>query len=80
MTPAQFKKTQEVLGWSSARTAHMLGIGDRAVFQFRAGDRAVSGPVERLMMLYAYVHRNFPIQARERLYAVQSFIQTRDGL
>ena len=52
MSPEEFSAAQFALGWSAARFAEELGVTERAVRQFRSGERRVSGPVEKLVRIY----------------------------
>jgi transcriptional regulator with XRE-family HTH domain len=50
MTPTQFKDSRKALGLSLNEMAGALGLKtSRAIRQFERGDRAVSGPVAKLV-------------------------------
>ena len=50
MTPTQFKDARKALGLSQNAMADALGLKtSRAIRQFESGERAVSGPVAKLM-------------------------------
>ena len=50
MTPTQFKDARIALGLSQNAMAQALGLKtSRAIRQFESGERAVSGPVAKLM-------------------------------
>lgn len=50
MTPVQFKDARIALGLSQNAMADALGLKtSRAIRQFESGERAVSGPVAKLM-------------------------------
>ena len=50
MTPTQFKDARIALGLSQNAMAEALGLKtSRAIRQFESGERAVSGPVAKLM-------------------------------
>ena len=50
MTPTQFKDARKALGLSQNAMAEALGLKtSRAIRQFESGERAVSGPVAKLM-------------------------------
>jgi len=50
MTPMQFKDARIALGLSQNAMAEALGLKtSRAIRQFESGERAVSGPVAKLM-------------------------------
>ena len=50
MTPAQFKSARKALGLSQSDMAEALGLKtSRAIRQYEAGDRAVSGPITMLV-------------------------------
>ncbi len=50
MTPTQFKDARKALGLSQNDMADALGLKtSRAIRQFESGERAVSGPVAKLM-------------------------------
>ena len=52
MTPREFKTIRLALGQSAARMARLLGVtAGRTVFHWEAGERAIPGPVAKLMRL-----------------------------
>lgn len=50
MTPTQFKDARKALGLSQQGMAEALGLSSsRAIRQYEAGDRSVSGPIAKLV-------------------------------
>ena len=50
MTPVEFKDARISLGLSQSKMAEALGLKtSRAIRQYEAGDRAVSGPITMLV-------------------------------
>ena len=53
MNSTEFKAIRKDLGLSAQRTADALGIqSGRAIRYYESGQRPISGPVERLMLIY----------------------------
>jgi DNA-binding transcriptional regulator YiaG len=48
MTPEQFRQIRQELGWTQRATAEALGVTDRCIRRYEAGDRRVSKPVALL--------------------------------
>ena len=42
MTPEQFRQIRQELGWTQRATAEALGVTDRCIRRYEAGDRRVS--------------------------------------
>lgn len=53
MSPTDFRHTIESLGLTQAGVSRILGVSDRAVRMWIAGDRAVPEPVAKLLRLIA---------------------------
>lgn len=51
MTPATLSATLQRLGWSQAEAARHLGVTRGAVTRWMTGQRAVPGPVVKLLAL-----------------------------
>lgn len=51
MTPADFRSCLQRLGLSQTGASRVLGVSDRAVRQWIAGDRSVPEPVAKLLRL-----------------------------
>lgn len=49
MTPDELKATINKLGLSQVQFARVIRMDDRSVRRLIAGDRAISGPVQRLV-------------------------------
>lgn len=53
MSPDQLRSLRRRLGLSQKRLAELVGLegstADRAIRRYEAGDRAVSGPIDRLV-------------------------------
>jgi DNA-binding transcriptional regulator YiaG len=48
MTPEQFRQIRQELGWTQRATGEALGVTDRCVRRYEAGDRSISKPVALL--------------------------------
>lgn len=48
MTPEQFREIREQLGWTQRATGEALGVTDRCIRRYEAGDRSISKPVALL--------------------------------
>jgi len=56
LTPHELKTARNALGLSADRFAATVGVADgRTVRRYEAGERAVPGPLERLLQLAAEV-------------------------
>lgn len=53
MTHTDFRRTIENLGLSQAGVSRILGVSDRAVRMWIAGDRSIPEPVAKLLRLLA---------------------------
>lgn len=60
VTPAEFKAAREELGWTQSALASALGVTLRAVQYYESGQRAISRPVERLLVSVLGVTRATP--------------------
>ncbi len=49
MTPTEFRELRARLGLTQAALAARLGVTDRAVRRYEAGDRAIAEPIARLL-------------------------------
>ena len=51
MSPKTFKEYRQKLGLSQTQLSRLLGLhdGSRSVRRYETGERAISGPVERLL-------------------------------
>ena len=51
MSPETFKEYRQKLGLSQTQLSRLLGLhdGSRSVRRYEQGERAISGPVERLL-------------------------------
>lgn len=49
MTAQEFKDAREELGWTQSALASALGVTLRAVQYYEAGQRAIPGPVDRIV-------------------------------
>jgi transcriptional regulator with XRE-family HTH domain len=53
MTPTQFKDTRKALGYTQSEMAEALGLrSSRAIRQYEAGEREVSGPIQKLLAIF----------------------------
>ena len=49
MTSEELKAAREELGWTQSALASALGVTPRAVKYYEAGQRAIPGPVQRIV-------------------------------
>lgn len=49
VTAQEFRDARAELGWTQSATASALGVTLRAVQYYEAGQRAIPGPVDRIM-------------------------------
>ena len=65
MTPAELRAAQEKLGLSQTQLARVLGIDPRSYRRLIKGDRAVSGPIQRVVeaLLAGWRPDNWPKRA-----------------
>lgn len=53
MTGAQFKDARKALGYTQSEMAEALGLkSSRAIRQYEAGEREVSGPIQKLLAIF----------------------------
>jgi hypothetical protein len=68
MTPAELSASLDAINWRPATLAEVLGVNERSVRRWLAGDAAVSDPVAAWLRDLASAHRRHPPpQAPERL-------------
>jgi len=57
MTAAQFHRVRRALGLTQAELARRLGVTDRAVRRYEAGDRKIAPPIAQLIEIFVRNHR-----------------------
>jgi DNA-binding transcriptional regulator YiaG len=53
MAPSEFRVIRHNLDWTQAELAERLGVTDRAVKHWEAGERPIRDPIRKLMLLLA---------------------------
>jgi transcriptional regulator with XRE-family HTH domain len=60
MTPSQYRAARTELGWSHAKTAQVLGVHERTIFRYQAGQTEIPEPAARLLRLLVRLHLTIP--------------------